>query len=410
MENFLEMDRDQFIHKKSLEIFQKINEIKLNDEDVEISKTSLSGISNTIFKVSIKYKENDSSHSSIKINSIFFKVFGKISTIVDRELETYIIENLAEKGLGPRIYETDIQTYRIEEFIEGFTVLERENMLRKEILPQMYSNFSIINSIKDIEYYLDLIKDTPKTVFFDKLLNIDPKTNFVNFTLIKMKPLAMKSYKEYKAKLQLESKEEIQKWVKNNDLNLFYESIDRIEYILNNLEKVFYETCPEYGALVLSHNDAHPLNVMHNQDMSRVLVFDHEYSSHNFLGFDIANYLIESRFLLTAETYPFYQLFSDKNCEELKDDIYFKIYLDFFEVFEKMNMDKFKGYEHVFDKMKNMDYYLRIMGLSSIMWFVFAVIYFDYDALKSHKTYDYFNFSLDRLSVYDKFVKNLIHS
>jgi len=47
----------------------------------------------------------------------------------------------------------------------------------------------------------------------------------------------------------------------------------------------------------------------------------------------------------------------------------------------------------------------HLFCLAACAGFVFAVIYYDYDSQRNRSAYDYFGFSVDRLSVYDDFVK-----
>jgi thiamine kinase-like enzyme len=414
MDNFLESDTETFIHDKSIEIFKKLNSRDLNSEDVIISKTPLSGISNTIYRVDIKFlpEKNNQIYSSnsgpendplkntpLKIDKIFFKIFGRISVLVDRELETFIMQQLYELGIGPKIYETDMKAYRIEEYIDNCVCLEREIMLNEQVYPKVINLFCSLSAFGDLGFYLDFIGESSKQIFFEKLKK-DSKTNFVNFTLNKMRPLGMKSFLQFKENFALD--------VENRPTHIDEDRLNRIEYLLENLEQVFFEVCPENGILVINHNDAHPLNILHDPENKKIVLCDFEYSTYNLLGFDIANYLIESLFLLQNDGFPFYQYFSKSENDELKQENYFQIYLEFFDQFESKNQklfENFKGFNNIIQQCRTREYYYRLIGLSSLFWFVFAVIYFDYDSVKNKTGYDYFNYAMDRVNVYDKFVK-----
>src|SRR5690348_5819078 len=80
--------------------------------DINVTFERLNGLSNAIFLVKIINKTTGS-----LIHQIIYRSFGEISDLVDRDLETKIIHNLSKKGITPKIYETDNQTYRIEEFV-----------------------------------------------------------------------------------------------------------------------------------------------------------------------------------------------------------------------------------------------------------------------------------------------------
>jgi hypothetical protein len=64
-----------FIKEKSIEFFKRENQVEFNNEDIEITMQRLSGISNIIFRVQIL-----SEKFTFKNDTIFFKVFGRISS------------------------------------------------------------------------------------------------------------------------------------------------------------------------------------------------------------------------------------------------------------------------------------------------------------------------------------------
>jgi thiamine kinase-like enzyme len=412
MDNFLEMDVNTFIYSKSLKIFSKLNSIEFAEDEVLLEKHPLSGISNTIYKVEIKYRDpiiySDDVNikkfpEEIKINSVFFKIFGRISVLVDRELETYIMKKLNEFNMGPKIFETDSKTYRIEEFVDGHNVLHTFDMLKEDVLTKMISIFSTVNSLGDIDYFIKSVGNTSKNSFFEMLGN-DSTTNAINFAVKKMKPLAIKSLNTFKEKYFNDDN-------KSSLDNNFKSKLEKIDYMVNNFEKLFYDTFPDKTIFVISHNDAHPLNILKSSDSKSVILCDFEYSCYNLLGFDIANYIIESAFYLSADSFPFYQLYMN-DFNEFKDEKYYQIYLKFFNIFEEQQKTKLFAelpeFEEIYQNCKSREYYYRVMGISSLFWFIFAVLYYDYESIKNKAGYDYFNFSIERLDVYDKFVKNEI--
>ena len=415
MDNFLDVDLDSYVFTKSLQIFQQINNTEFNHRDIIIEKFPLSGISNTIFKVEIRYKQQiqkeDESDiledfpKEIPINHIFFKVFGRISALVDRRLETFLMTRLSDNGLGPRIYDTDSKTYRVEEFFEGFYTLNVDNMFEPKVITKMMANFSRLNILGgEIHYYANIIGAKTKTEFFKFLKNEDKKTNIVNF-LLKMKPLAMQSFSNFKERYENDP-------CRNDGQSKLLEKIDHVEYTLNNLEKILFDVFPDKGLFVIGHNDSHPLNILVNSDFSNVVLCDYEYSAYNFLGFDIVNYIIETCYFMSHEKFPFYQFYEEK-LENLENDKGYKYFLDFFDMFEKENSKMFEThpiYNDLIEVCKTKDYYYRLMGISSVLWFTFAVLYFDYDSVKNQTGYDYLCFSVDRLLIYDKIVKRKIVS
>jgi len=288
-------------------------------------------------------------------------------------------------------------------------MLKREKMFIEPVLDKMYKNFAVFSTIKKIEYHND------KNIFFKNLLN-DEKTNFINFTCRKMKDLADRPFEEFKKKFEKKI-EEISSLGENNNKKNELNSFERIEdfknkikildYYFNNVEEIFFKLTPSQGFFVLSHNDAHLVNIMYTKNMEKVYLFDHEYSCTNFLGFDIANYILESLFFLAEHEFPFYS-YIKRDLKTLTNENFIEIYKKFFDYFEDINTDYFN--ENTEEKKfiefaKTKDYYMRVLGLSSIMWAMFAIIYLDFESTWNQSQYDYFNFAIDRLSIYNEFVR-----
>lgn len=71
--NYTQEEAD-FMREKSLSIVNKNNNLSLRMDDVEIHFYRLDGISNKIYKVAVKPKNEESSYD------LFFKIFGRISS------------------------------------------------------------------------------------------------------------------------------------------------------------------------------------------------------------------------------------------------------------------------------------------------------------------------------------------
>ena len=102
MESIIELEKHDSIlsHLKNNNIYEA-NRIKFEP---------LNGLSNAIYKVTV-YDKAD------KQKLVFvFRLFGRISDVLNRKLESIIINSLP--GYTPVIYDTDDQTYRIEEDID----------------------------------------------------------------------------------------------------------------------------------------------------------------------------------------------------------------------------------------------------------------------------------------------------
>lgn len=284
-------------------------------------------------------------------------------------------------------------------------MLSREKMLINEVLDKMLENFAIFNIIGDINHFGSKIGNKQKAEFFPMLLNDSEKLNFITFTVKKMKSSAVKSLAEFKRKFAEKQAENIQE--EKSRVSEFKKKLEIIEYYVENLEEVFYKCCPNQGIFVLSHNDAHLINIMHTKNIDKVYLFDHEYSCYNFMGFDIANYIIESLFYLADHQHPYYRYNRDE-LKTLLNDNFFGAYLKFFELIKNKYHNEFKDYpefEKLLEAAKTKEYYMQVMSLSSVMWSIFAAIYLDFESVWDKSAYDYFNFAIDRLAIYHEFLK-----
>jgi thiamine kinase-like enzyme len=284
-------------------------------------------------------------------------------------------------------------------------MLSRENMFTNEVLDKMLENFAIFNIIGDIKHFGSKIGNKQKAEFFPMLLNDSEKLNFITFTVKKMKSSAVKSLAEFKRKFAEKQAENILE--EKNRISEFKKKLETIEFYVENLEEVFYKCCPNQGIFVLSHNDAHLINIMHTENIDKVYLFDHEYSCYNFMGFDIANYIIESLFYLADQQHPYYR-YHREELKTLLNDNFFCAYLKFFELIKNKYYNEFKDYpefEKLLELAKTKEYYMQVMSLSSVMWSIFAVIYLDFESVWDKSAYDYFNFAIDRLAIYHEFLK-----
>ena len=79
-----------------------------------------------------------------KILQVIYRKFGALSDCVNHVLEASLIDYLAKKGIGPKLfYEDPSGSYRIIEFIEGAYNIERPKGLENSIMSKIYP---ILNS------------------------------------------------------------------------------------------------------------------------------------------------------------------------------------------------------------------------------------------------------------------------
>jgi len=385
MEDLLE--HKKFIESKSKEIFEHINSIKLtNDEDYKLEITLLSGLSNKICKVSL----HAPNIKGIKITDLVFKIFGEGGDLVDRDTELSIMRFLSKSNYGPKIYESDKKTYRVEEYLNNVTTLDVKEKHNPEVIEEMKKAFLLYNSHGDHEYYKDFI-NFPKKELFDYLLNKDEKQNIVNFTVKKLAELS-------KVKLEPFAKQIRESDQFKNDKDTL-DHLEKIEYYLYNFEEKLYDIFPEKSIIALTHNDAHPLNVLVNQKIDKYFLIDHEFCCFNLVGVDMANYNIENLFFLGADDWPFY-IIHESDFSVLSEGLYynrFKDYIEYFSENRKQEYSEVKNIDEILEYMKSKDYYWRCLAVSGLLWFVWAINYLSYDEFANQKSFSYFHFSIDRL-------------
>lgn len=71
--NYTQEEAD-FMREKSLSIVNKNNNLTLRMDEVDIQFHRLDGISNKIYKIDVKPKDEENSYD------LFFKIFGRISS------------------------------------------------------------------------------------------------------------------------------------------------------------------------------------------------------------------------------------------------------------------------------------------------------------------------------------------
>ena len=379
-------DHKSFINEKSKEIFEKLNSIELLNGEYSFELNLLNGLSNKFYRVLLvapKFKD-------LKVNDICFKIFGAGSALIDRDLEFFIMQKLAETHYGPQVYETDYKTYRVEEYLHGFTTLDLKEKHNLHVIEELKKSFLLYNETGDYSKYKKFIGQ-PKKELFDFLLNQDTNQNIVTLTVQKLKSLA----KVVLAPFALKVREGEQF---KNDADVL-DHLSRVEQYLNDFENILFEILPERSIIAMSHNDCHPLNVLVNKNMEKIFLIDHEFGCFNLVGVDIANYNIENLFFLGAPSWPFY-LVLENDFRKLEGEPFFPRFVDYIDAFGKQFKSKYsdvKDFDDIIDYMKTQNYYWRCLATSSLLWFVWSLIYLDYNKFADKSSYNYFNYAIDRL-------------
>jgi len=247
------MEKETFIEEKSLEVFSRINCKNFDKEHFSIEITPLNGISNRIFHVKLVsiYDENP-----IHKKNLFFKIFGKISSLVDRNVETIINNSLAKFGYSPQIYDTDNLTYRIEEYLDGYNTLTHDVLYNDRVINYVIQILAYFNTILDVNTYARAMSNYDKKEYFNILSVNSPRLNVIFYMKDHFKAKAEESFHKFKYQVINDSE---------NVKDEFMVELKKIEIILNTFEKRLYEICPNKAILVLSHNDSHSLNILSNR-------------------------------------------------------------------------------------------------------------------------------------------------
>ncbi len=380
-------EHDNFIKEKSKVLFEKLNEIKLENH-FSIEKTLLNGLSNKFYRVELK----SDGHKDLKVKELCFKIFGTCCELVDRNIEFSIMENFANMGYGPKVYDTDFKTYRVEEFLHEISTLENKDKHNPIVVEELKKSFLYYNSTGEIENYKSLIGKS-KREMFDYLNSQDKNQNVVSLTLHKMGSLAKTKLKPFAKKMR----ESTQFGSDKEALDI----LGKIEHYLNNIESMLYEIFPEKTIIGLNHCDSHLLNILVTKNFEKVYLIDHEFGCYSLIGMDIANYNIENIFYLGKETWPFFELCDD--LAKLDDDIYYNRFKDYMQYFGREKKEFYRevtDFDGLIEYMSTREYYWRCLAYSGIFWFVWGINYFDFDKFVNKSNFNYFNYVDERLKTY----------
>jgi thiamine kinase-like enzyme len=338
------------------------------------------------------------------VHEVIYRQFGEISDLVNRELETSIIDHLSSQGMTPKILETDGQTYRIEEFIGNADTLDKNSFRESDVIEriiQILVSYTMISGVynyrvnsKDFsqEYKIEIDQDLNSTSGYTRV-----SQNMFDMCMKDMLSKAQKNFENFAKKFE-------KKYNKFLDQEIFAK-YEKIKHYVDNYNEIFSKIFPKKGFFVLNHNDVHRLNMLLTNDKEKLFILDHEYSALNLIGIDIVNYMIESNFDYTKKSFPFYEFSPTTEGGDLDFENYFEIFKDFLNKFEMSHADGLFSDEEnrvKFQKCKTFKYFLRLVCVISLFWLLFSVIYCDLEQLNLMKTFDYFGHALDRLFIFEK--------
>ncbi len=365
--------RSYIINKKKIQLPEKVIEINLKD---------IGGLSNTNYLATIT-----NSTTNEMIDQILYRKFGEISDVVDRDLETMIINDLSLKGLGPKIYEKDKNgKYRIDEYLSNTSPIQKKDEFAPIVINQInqiVNNYSLI--INMYKYHISgeninfsIIKDAiskPK-----RRIN----NNMFDKCMVEMYNKAILSFnifsEQFKANINRE----------NN--KILYEQFESLEKYMINYKKLFTSIFPKSGFMILCHNDIHRLNLIVRKSDNKLFVLDHEYACLNLVGNDFANYMNESCFIYEPE-YIF-----------TKDLINFDKYYGYYKNYLKVFCENHKFLNGTDDgkkflkEIQTKKYYLKLHVVINLFWFLYCVIYLNFSEFnKDQKNFFYFQHGIHRI-------------
>ena len=382
------MDSIENVYKNLTNYFlSKFHLTTFDDYYFELDK--LNSLSNDIYHVIYKRKKDNEI-----IYEVCYRNFGEIGELVNRDLEVFIIKALSDKQLGPKILDNDNSTYRIDEYINDSQPLPHEILKTEKILKKIIKLFLCYNEILPVYKYEIINKNNFQVkydIFNHNVNNINNNVNniqnIIELCIKKMLPKGLKALENFKVNLK-----------NKNDLTV-NKKFENIYNFANNLKQIFFSNFPEKFFFILNHNDTLSENLLLKGD--EIFIIDHEYGSLNLPGFDIINYLVESNFDYSKEI--------NFIPEEIDLNLYYKIFSNYINELEKNeNIKEFKKTnegKNYFNEIKTKNYFLRLTILDNILWFIFALIYFNYEKFINNIGFNYFQHAYDRTLYYEKILK-----
>ncbi len=362
-------------------VIKKYN-IQLPEKYIGVHLESVGGLSNTNYVATITNKTTNE-----RIGQILYRKYGEISDVVDRDLETMIINDLAQKGVGPKIYQKDPNgKYRIDEYIANTSPIDKKDefdpLVIKQVI-QIVNNYNLIMNvykynINNDKINVSIVKDGSSQA------KVRINNNMYDKCMSEMYNKAIKAFnifsEEFKNNLPRESNKAL------------YAHFDNIEKYMINFKDLFNQVFPKNGYMILCHNDIHRLNMIVRKSDNKIFVLDHEYACLNLVGNDIANYMNETCYIYEPEYY-----FTG-------DLINFDKYFGYYKIYIKTFCDNHKFLNATEDGRKFLKdiqtkkYYLKLHVVLNLFWFLYCGIYLNFaEFYKDQKNFFYFQHGIHRI-------------
>ncbi len=373
-----------------------INSYNIEEKYFEISLKNLGGLSNKNFIVTITNKTTKEI-----IDQILYRKFGEISDVVERDLETMIINQLSEIGIAPKIYEIDPNSnFRIEQYLSNTSPIKKIEEFDNHIINQIIhilNNFSLIANVYKYEILNNKIVHNP--IFQNdeedkKIKKIS--TDMFNKCMNEMYNKALKNFKIFS--------EEFIKTIPRENNKELYLDFEKFDYYMKNYHNIFLDIFPKNGFMILCHNDIHRLNLIIRQNDKKIFLLDYEYACLNLIGNDFANYMNESCYIY------------ENNYQFTKEKIDFEKYYNLYKLYinEFINTHKFMNNieecKLFLNEIQTKKYYLKLHCVINLFWFLYCVIYLDFEELnKDKKNFFYFIHGIHRMYHFER-AKNEINN
>jgi len=250
--------------------------------------------------------------------------------------------------------------------------------------------YSCYSSVCSYKIFSDNF-NTDYNIHINQGSNCEIKKNFYDMCTKSMFVKAKKNFTKFSAKF----KERFDK-VKSSKIFLEYK---KIKHYLSHYKEIFTQIYPKEALLTLNHNDVHRLNFL-TMENDRLMLIDHEYAALNLVGIDIVNYLIECNFNYKAKQFPFFEYKETLDYEKM-----YKIYLNYLDIFEenirgKEEFDADK--EALFSQCRTRKYFLQLICIISLFWFIYSVIYLEWNTFEKKGSFDHFRHGLQRLGIFEQ--------
>ena len=349
---------------------------------VQVKK--IGGLSNINYSIIIKDMSTNQ-----KFAHVLYRKFGALSESVNHDLETTIINYLAEKGYGPKLLYEVPGDYRISEFLIGTTTIPKEKTFDQNLLDKLYVILNLFTSISYTYQYkvngdnilLNRIDDGIKEQ------RIEVKKNQYENCMVDWLERSKKIFKKFRDEFE-------QKYTKEKNPKEWAD-VEMVQYYLDNFKEHFGKNFPNQGFLVLNHNDTHRLNVLVRKVDQKLFLIDQEFSFLNLPGNDITNYLNES--LYNYE--PDYYCLLDK-LDFNKTYYYYEKFINLF-IQEHLFIEKYEGGKEFMNLIRTKKYFIQVTNIINLYWFLWSFCYTDFKTWdKDHYGEYYFVHGIDRLKFY----------